>query len=138
MDRRTSPFPPTTLSRRYPVGVELVSGVAHARVWAPRARHIDFVVEPNGEVSGSATPLTPEYNGYFSGEIESVGANTLYRFRLDNADAFPDPVSRFQPSGPFGPSQVIDPASFAWGDVEEEAPRTHRRNPSPVRRLTVS
>src|SRR5207302_4442933 len=28
----------------------------------------------------------------------------------------PDPVSRFQPHGPHGPSQVVDPARFLWTD----------------------
>ena len=30
--------------------------------------------------------------------------------------AHPDPASRFQPEGPHGPSQVVDPAAFAWTD----------------------
>ncbi len=41
---------------------------------------------------------------------------TRYTFRLDGGDAFPDPASRFQPEGPHGASQVIDPARFAWSD----------------------
>src|SRR5262249_30957418 len=35
------------------------------------------------------------------------------RYRLDE---FPDPASRFQPDGPHGPSQVIDPFAFQWTD----------------------
>ncbi|HSG39093.1 MAG TPA: malto-oligosyltrehalose trehalohydrolase, partial [Thermoanaerobaculia bacterium] len=31
-------------------------------------------------------------------------------------DAFPDPASRFQPEGPHGPSQVVDPSTFQWTD----------------------
>jgi maltooligosyltrehalose trehalohydrolase len=31
---------------------------------------------------------------------------------------FPDPASRFQPEGPHGPSQVIDPSAFAWTDAD--------------------
>jgi maltooligosyltrehalose trehalohydrolase len=33
-------------------------------------------------------------------------------------ECFPDPVSRFQPEGPHGPSQVVDPARFAWSDQQ--------------------
>ena len=29
---------------------------------------------------------------------------------------YPDPASRFQPQGPHGPSEVIDPSAFAWTD----------------------
>jgi maltooligosyltrehalose trehalohydrolase len=39
----------------------------------------------------------------------------LYRYRLDDsARLYPDPASRFQPNGPHGPSQVIDPKTFQW------------------------
>ena len=47
----------------------------------------------------------------------SPRAGTLYRYRLDGGDTpFPDPASRFQPQGPHGPSQVIDPGAFTWTD----------------------
>src|SRR3989454_4572165 len=36
---------------------------------------------------------------------------TLFRSRLDGGDSFPDPASRFQPDGPHGPSEVVDPRS---------------------------
>jgi maltooligosyltrehalose trehalohydrolase len=40
-----------------------------------------------------------------------------YRFRLDRGEAgLPDPASRFQPEGPHGPSEIIDPEDFAWTD----------------------
>ncbi len=40
-----------------------------------------------------------------------------YRLRLDNeAQLFADPVSRFQPDGVKGPSEIIDPAQFEWHD----------------------
>jgi maltooligosyltrehalose trehalohydrolase len=100
--------------RRLPIGVELdPEGGAHARVWAPKRRTVEFVDE-----SGSATALTAERNGYFSGAIAAVKAGTRYRFRLDGKDAFPDPASRFQPEGPHGPSEIVDPCRFEWTDCE--------------------
>ncbi len=36
-----------------------------------------------------------------------------YWFRLAQG-LRPDPVSRFQPDGPFGPSMVVDPHAFTW------------------------
>ena len=40
-----------------------------------------------------------------------------YRFRLDRGEtALPDPASRFQPEGPHGPSEIVDPGEFAWTD----------------------
>jgi len=35
---------------------------------------------------------------------------------VDGRGPFPDPASRFQPHGVHGPSQIVDPSSFAWTD----------------------
>ena len=29
---------------------------------------------------------------------------------------YPDPASRFQPEGPHGPSEVVDPNGYSWSD----------------------
>jgi maltooligosyltrehalose trehalohydrolase len=61
--------------------------------------------------------LSPEENGYFSGAVAHAAAGLLYRFLLDDDPSpYPDPVSRFQPWGVHGPSQIIDPARFEWSD----------------------
>jgi maltooligosyltrehalose trehalohydrolase len=61
--------------------------------------------------------LEPEGDGYFSGLVAEAGAGTLYRYRLDDEpELYADPASRFQPEGPHGPSQVIDPDAFQWHD----------------------
>ena len=60
--------------------------------------------------------LTPEGNGYYSGVAIKAKDGTLYRYRTGRGDRYPDPASRFQPQGPHGPSQVVDPADFAWHD----------------------
>jgi maltooligosyltrehalose trehalohydrolase len=97
-----------------PVGAEVQSdGRAHFRVWAPRRRKVEVVLEGSGE---RGFPLAPEEDGYFAG-FASAPAGTLYRFRLDgDSPLYPDPASRFQPEGPHGPSQVVDPAAFTWTD----------------------
>jgi maltooligosyltrehalose trehalohydrolase len=71
------------------------------------------VLDPDG----SAVDLAREEGGYFAGLIAGGSAGARYRFRLDGQPTlFPDPASRFQPSGPHGPSQVVDPTAFAWTD----------------------
>ncbi|HEX7957773.1 MAG TPA: hypothetical protein VF508_12555, partial [Pyrinomonadaceae bacterium] len=101
------------LARRLPVGAEaLPEGGVHFRVWAPRRARVEVVVE--GEGAGAAFELEAEEGGYFSGLVERAGEGTLYRFRLDGGSAYPDPASRFQPEGPHGASQVVDPARFRW------------------------
>jgi maltooligosyltrehalose trehalohydrolase len=97
--------------RRLPIGAEVqAGGGVHFRVWAPRRKTV-HVVHGRGD-----SPLDPEGNGYFSGLVASAANGTEYRYRLDGGDAFPDPASRFQPEGPHGPSQVVDPAQFEWND----------------------
>jgi maltooligosyltrehalose trehalohydrolase len=62
--------------------------------------------------------LQREAGGYFSLALDSATAGMLYRYRLgDGTDRFPDPASRFQPLGPHGPSQIVDPGTFAWTDA---------------------
>jgi len=61
--------------------------------------------------------LQAEAGGYFSGLVSQARAGMRYRFRLDRGEhLYPDPASRFQPEGPHGPSQIIDPTPFTWSD----------------------
>lgn len=99
------------MTRRFPIGAEPTPEGAHFRVWAPKRRSVEVVLE-----NGGATPLDREPSGYFSGVAAAARDGSRYRFRLDGGDSFPDPASRFQPSGPHGPSQVVDPARFQWSD----------------------
>lgn len=113
--------PPVDTSRRWPIGVEVQPGgilpcalpCAHARVWAPEAERVELVIGPDGRTA----VLESEGNGYFSGAVPGLEAGALYRFRLDGRETlYPDPMSRFQPDGPHGPSQLVDPHRFAWTD----------------------
>lgn len=97
--------------RRYPIGAELVSSGVSFRVWAPGKERLSVMIEDAGE-----HPLTPGEDGYFEGVVPGLGAGSLYRFRIDGNDPFPDPASRFQPGGVHGPSLVIDPQSYRWRD----------------------
>src|SRR5688572_25215892 len=101
-------------ARRWPIGAEVVPEGVRFRVWAPARRTCEVVLE-DGDVHG--LEREPERDGYFSGTIPGAGDGSLYRFRLDGGDHLvPDPASRFQPDGPHGPSQVVDPVRFAWTD----------------------
>jgi maltooligosyltrehalose trehalohydrolase len=101
--------------RRLSMGVELrAGGQAHVRVWAPACRSVDFV--PAVGTPAAAQPLTRDTAGYFSGIVEGVSSRTRYWFRLDGDRLRPDPASRFQPDGPHGPSEIVDPSTFAWTD----------------------
>ena len=122
---RSSGMTDAKIDRRYPIGAELIgNGRAHFRVWAPKAKRLEVVIEGEWENSrGTKIPptfadLECDAAGYFSGAINAK-AGTLYRFRLDGAKDFhPDPASRFQPDGPHGASEIIDPADFTWSDQD--------------------
>ena len=107
--------------RRYPIGAELIGyNQTHFRVWAPKAQHVDLVLEESAAKNAKRTfyPLEPEKDGYFSGVV-NVGAGACYRFRVNKAENFhPDPASRFQPEGPHGSSCVVDPTTFQWTDAQ--------------------
>jgi maltooligosyltrehalose trehalohydrolase len=101
------------LIRRLPVGAEpQLGGGVHFRVWAPAVRNL--AIELEGQ---SPRELAPEPGGYHSGVVKDARAGSRYRIRLAGRDgAFPDPSSRFQPDGPHGPSEVVDPTEFTWSD----------------------
>lgn len=103
---------------RQPVGAEIVSdGRVHFRVWAPKHREVAVVLEA-GSDAPRAFALEPEAEGYFAGAVAGACGGTRYRFRLGGSSVkvLPDPVSRYQPEGPCGPSEVIDPLCFRWTD----------------------
>ncbi len=107
-------------ARRLALGAEaLPEGGVDFRVWAPRRRRVEVVFEPGPGTAQPPPPtaLEPEPDGYFAGVVEAAAPGSLYRFRLDGEGPYPDPASRFQPDGPHGPSQVVDPAAFRWTDA---------------------
>ncbi|MGE5175971.1 MAG: malto-oligosyltrehalose trehalohydrolase [Hyphomicrobiales bacterium] len=85
------------------------------RVWAPDARHVTLEAAPRSGASITAR-LAPEPDGYHAGFVPGLRAGDRYRFRVDGAGPFPDPASRLQPEGVHGPSEIVDPAAFAWTD----------------------
>jgi maltooligosyltrehalose trehalohydrolase len=102
------------VSRTLPIGAELTEGGVHFRVWAPAARRLWLVLEApvRREIALRAEP-----DGYHSLLVDDLGAGARYRFRIDDRpELHADPASRYQPEGPFGPSEVVDPNDTAWTD----------------------
>src|SRR5499426_41427 len=81
------------------------------RVWAPRCRAIEVVIEGR-----RPTPLTSRADGMFELALPGVGPGTRYQYRLDGKHYRPDPASRHQPEGVHGPSVVVDGAGAVWTD----------------------
>jgi len=96
-------------TRKRAVGAELTPDGTDFRVWAPAHRAVSIVI------GGIDHPLDCEADGHFRGVVASARAGTRYRLRMDDDEAtYPDPASRFQPDGPHGDSEVIDPTSYRW------------------------
>jgi maltooligosyltrehalose trehalohydrolase len=108
-----------TVPRRLPIGAELVPGQGvHFRVWAPKSRHVSVqFASPDSFKAGKfqQIELEPDGRGFFAGLAADCECSWHYKFKLDTG-VFPDPASRFQPEGPHGPSQIIDPGQFHWTD----------------------
>jgi len=111
--------------RRTPVGAEFMGSGrgTHFRVWAPQRRAVSVVFEGDQP----SVELQREANGYFSGCARDAAAGAQYKYKLDGEEPYPDPASRFQPAGPHGYSEVIDPDAFSWSDAQWPGVRLPRQ-----------
>jgi len=116
MSRHTAEFTASLMSsvaRRFPAGAEpQPGGGVHFRVWAPTPASISLVLQREDE-GLHEFPLVREAQGYLAAYVEEATAGARYWYRVDG-DLVPDPASRWQPDGPFGPSAVVDPSQFSW------------------------
>ena len=112
--------------RRLAIGAEQTSGRACFRVWAPEARRLRLVF-PDQPID--TQELTREPSGYFFANVALCNPDRherplQYQFQIDGQAArLPDPASRFQPLGPTGPSELVDPAGYAWQDRDWRGPK---------------
>ena len=87
-------------------------GRCRFRLWAPLSERVELhIVAPNDIV----VSMGPTQRGYHSAVVEGLEPGAQYKYRLANGREFPDPVSRYQPEGVHGPSEVVDSA-FPWTD----------------------
>ena len=115
MQTGARPGGPAGIVRRLPVGAEpQPAGGVHFRVWAPRVREI--AVEIDG---GAARSRSGRGGRLFLRAWSPSASRHALRFRTDTLDRLlPDPASRFQPEGPHGPSEIVDPGAFRWTDQD--------------------
>ncbi|GII75197.1 malto-oligosyltrehalose trehalohydrolase [Sphaerisporangium rufum] len=80
-------------------------------VWAPAAGRVEV------EIGGTERhEMAARGDGWWTAEVPGAGHGTDYAFRLDGGDPLPDPRTRRQPEGIFGPSRVYDHGEFRWSD----------------------
>lgn len=93
----------------------------HFAVWAPQAQRVDVIIysgEDTCEEHSTVHSLSKSADGIFRTLVAEAREGSLYKYRVDGKGPFPDPVSRFQPKGVHGPSQVMDFGRFPWTDAE--------------------
>jgi maltooligosyltrehalose trehalohydrolase len=90
-------------------------------VWAPNAEKVAVKI-------GETTHLMrgPNERGWWSVVVDA-GPGTDYGFVVNNdAQAWPDPRSKWQPHGVHGASRVYDEKAFVWSDEGWQAPPISR------------
>jgi maltooligosyltrehalose trehalohydrolase len=98
----------------YPaVGSFLREGICSFTVWAPFRKTVEVVLKANN----CRRALARDTDGYWSCAMQDVRPGDQYVFRLDGAEEFPDPASKFQPNGVHGASAVIEQA-HPWRDSD--------------------
>ncbi len=96
------------------MGAQVVQEGVQFRVWAPKSTQVEVVLNEGR----SSISLDPEANGYWAGIVTTALEGMTYQYRLDGKQLYPDPCSRFQPHGPHGPSQIVDPSMYQWHDQD--------------------
>jgi len=105
------------VTRRLPIGADVqADGGVHFRVWAPACDDLGVVLLNADRSSGPVIPLARGADGYHEALAPDAHAGSLYYLELGDGTRLADPASRFQPFGPEGPSEVIDPTAYAWRD----------------------
>ncbi|GAA3613594.1 malto-oligosyltrehalose trehalohydrolase [Marihabitans asiaticum] len=96
------------------------------RVWAPTAERVELALADDESPTTGAgptdfadvettEPMTRGEDGWWtSSTLRTPGCR--YGFVVDGGAPLPDPRSLRQPDGPFGLSEVVDPADFVWTD----------------------
>ena len=93
------------------VGVTQLDGeTAHWRVWAPKARAVELVVD------AGRLAMEEEGRGFFGVTTALPSPGTRYAFALDGNPPRPDPCSRWQPEGVSKSSAVFFPERLIWDE----------------------
>src|SRR5262245_2934532 len=93
-------------------GARVHDGGVFFSVWAPAQTAVTLVVEGGAELA-----MQPGDDGFFTLDTAEAKAGQRYWYRLRQG-LQPDPASRYQPEGPLGPSEIVDPRLFRWTDAE--------------------
>ena len=80
------------------------------QVWAADRKSVELVI------ANDAWPMEQMGADWWTIEFPERDTDVDYFFRLDRSDTLPDPRSKFQPQGVFGPSRLVNLDEFTWHD----------------------
>lgn len=84
------------------------------KVWAPHCKRMGLVLEPFA--NPHRVEMDCEDDMIFTTTLEDVPLGCRYMYVVNGVQKRPDPVSRYQPEGVHGPSALVDPYRYPWGD----------------------
>jgi maltooligosyltrehalose trehalohydrolase len=90
----------------------LAGGGIQFRVWAPAANSLAV------QLSGGRAVEMQRDGEDFEAVIPDARPGDTYCFVFDDGRTRPDPVSRSQPHGVHGPSQIVDTGALVWSDED--------------------
>lgn len=96
------------------LGANLSSNnLATFRVWAPKAKNIYLKIQ-----SPKRNEIKMKYlqDGLFEAALDYAVEGIHYAYKLNDGRDLPDPLSRFQPEGIHGSSEIVNPNYFRWQD----------------------
>jgi maltooligosyltrehalose trehalohydrolase len=97
-------------------GATVVEGGVTFSVWAPRVERVVVHVATGAAAGEHELERSGKERGVFLATVPGVRPGDRYGFRVNDGDPLPDPMSRAQPDGVHGLSEVVDPATFVWND----------------------
>jgi maltooligosyltrehalose trehalohydrolase len=99
-------------------GATLVEGEGGTTftVWAPDAHEVVVHIAGGAGAGDHVLTRVEGERGVHAVTVPGVVAGDRYGYRLDGANPLPDPVSRSQPDGVHGLSEVVNPNLFVWQD----------------------
>ena len=98
-------------------GAALSAGQATFMVWAPHAERMELHVATGSAAGEHVMALDPAHRSkVWTVTVPGIVAGDRYGYRVNGSEPLPDPVSRSQPDGVHGLSELVDPDAFQWTD----------------------
>jgi len=95
-------------------GAEVVTDGVRFRLWAPKHDRVSLHIVGHQPLH----LMRAVHDGWHELTTDQARPGSLYQFVLPDGIHVTDPASRFQPIDVHGPSEVIDPAAYIWGDAD--------------------